>query len=253
MGSLYQYNYNEVVSGIQKANSFYFNGLLDLSGNVAGLVTGANMLGGKQARIFNKRFDQYIKMEVDGRYYRMLGLKSSWANRLIFGYGNPYVNSVQLPYIKQFFVGVPNSLRHFGSGSVGPRSFPLLSLSKEVFADLTGDIKLEMNTEYRPHLSGPLYGALFIDAGNIWLKNEDTTRPGSKFSGDFLKELYVGAGAGLRLDITLFVIRLDVAFPLRIPNIEDPWVINQINLIGKGSGDWRKKNVVFNLAIGYPF
>ncbi|MBD0366248.1 MAG: BamA/TamA family outer membrane protein, partial [Flavisolibacter sp.] len=211
LGSTYQYNYNEVAAGITKPNSFYFNGIVDLSGNVAGLVAGANVQNGKEARIFNKRFDQYVKLEADGRYYRKLGLNSAWANRIIIGYGNPYGNSTQLPYIKQFFAGGTNSIRAYRSRSVGPGTYH--QVTGRFFADQTGDLKLEMNTEYRPHLSGPFYGAVFIDAGNIWLKNEDPSRPGSKFTSKFLSELAVGGGAGLRVDITLFVIRLDVAFP----------------------------------------
>lgn len=248
IGSTYQFNYNQVVAGLQKTNSFFFNGLADVSGNLAGLITGASK--DEPARIFGRRFNQYVKLEADGRYYRKLGQKSSWANRLIVGYGIPYGNSEQLPYIKQFFAGGTNSVRAFRSRTLGPGSFPLLALDKTVFPDQTGDIKLEVNTEFRPHISGPLYGALFVDAGNIWLANEDPTRPGAKFSKNFLNELAIGAGAGLRLDITMFVIRLDVAFPLREPWEENPWLIRQINFKEKV---WRRENIVYNLAIGYPF
>ncbi len=248
LGSTYQYNYNQAATGVQKINSFYFNGLADLSGNIAGLITGANVQNGDKKRLFNAPFDQYIKLEVDGRYYRRFGLKSSWANRLVIGYGNPWGNSVQLPYIKQFFVGGNNSIRAFRSRSIGPGSFPLLSPNSEFFPDQTGDIKLEMNTEYRPHISGPLYGAVFIDAGNIWLKNEDPNRPGAKFSKDFLKQLAVGGGVGVRLDIVLFVIRLDVAIPLHEPWKEHPWVISRPD-----SRLINRESIMFNLGIGYPF
>ena len=97
-----------------------------------------------------------------------------------------------------------------------------------------------------------VYGALFVDAGNVWLYNEDTLKPGGKFSKDFMKELAVGAGVGIRFDITILVLRLDIAFPLRKPFLENQerWVINQIKL---NKADWRKENIVWNLAIGYPF
>ncbi|MEJ7914262.1 MAG: BamA/TamA family outer membrane protein, partial [Chitinophagaceae bacterium] len=197
IGSTYQFNYNELATGIQKRNSFYLNGLVDLSGNIAGLITGSKGSADNPKRLFNAAFDQYIKLEVDGRYYRKIGLKSALANRLIIGYGNPYGNSTQIPYIKQFFVGGNNSLRAFRSRAVGPGTFKQAPGSS-FFADQTGDLKLEFNTEYRPHISGPLYGAVFLDAGNIWLKNEDPSRPGSKFTKDFFKQLAVGAGAGIR-------------------------------------------------------
>ncbi|MGV3657343.1 MAG: BamA/TamA family outer membrane protein [Chitinophagaceae bacterium] len=248
IGSTYQFTYNQVIEGLQKTNNFFFNGLADFSGNIAGLLTGASKEN--PGTILGRRFNQYIKLEADGRYYRKLGLKSSWANRLLVGYGIPYGNSEQLPYIKQFFAGGTNSIRAFRSRTIGPGSFPLLALDKTVFPDQTGDIRLEANTEFRPHISGPLYGALFVDAGNIWLAKEDPTRPGSAFSKNFLNELAIGAGVGVRLDITLFVIRLDVAFPIRKPWEDNPWYLRQLHF---GRREWRRENVVYNLAIGYPF
>src|SRR5215203_3027084 len=247
IGSTYQYSLNQIINGITKRNSFYFNGIIDLSGFLAGLFTkkGAD----DQKRIMDAAFNQYVKLEADFRYYRKFGLKSAWANRIITGYGIPYGNSQYLPYIKQFFIGGNNSLRAFRSRTVGPGTYPLLATT-ESFPDQTGDIKLEINTEYRPHISGPLYGALFLEAGNIWLANEDPDRPGAKFSKDFLKELAVGGGFGVRFDITLFIIRFDIGIPLRQPWKENPWLLSQIEL---GEKEWRRENIMYNLAIGYPF
>jgi hypothetical protein len=250
LGSTYQFNYNELATGVQKTNSFYFNGLVDVSGNAAGLITGARSTAANPKRLFNAAFDQYIKLEGEARYYRKLGLKSVLANRMIIGYGNPYGNSTQIPYIKQFFVGGNNSLRAFRSRAVGPGIYKDPTNSNSFLADQTGDMKLEINSEYRPHISGPLYGAVFVDAGNIWLKNEDPSRPGSKFTKDFLNQLAVGAGAGIRLDIVLFVIRFDLGIPIRKPWLQNPWVIDQIKV---KDPEWRRENIVFNLAIGYPF
>ena len=249
LGTTYLFNYNELATGLNKINAFYFNGLVDLSGNVAGLVTGANIKKGDTSRLFNARFDQFIKLEVDGRYYRRIGLGSSWANRLIIGYGLPYGNSSQLPYIKQFFAGGNNSVRAFRSRSLGPGTFRQVQ-SSNFIADQTGDIRIEANTEFRPKISGPLFGAVFLDVGNIWLANEDPNRPGGKFSKNFLNELAVGTGLGIRFDLTLFVIRLDAGIPLRKPWESNPWVMNQIRLL---KPEWRKENVIYNLAIGYPF
>ena len=247
LGSTYQYNFNQQASGPQRKNSFYFNGLTDISGNVAGLLTGAT--GNEPGKIFNRAFAQYIKLEADGRYYRKIGLNSTWANRLIVGYGLPYGNSSEIPYIKQFFSGGNNSIRAFRSRSVGPGEYKP-SGTTAFLPDQTGDIKLELNTEFRPKISGPIYGAVFVDAGNIWLKNDNPLKPGAKFTKDFIKELAVGAGVGLRVDITLFVIRVDVAVPLRKPWEDKPWVLDEINFFDK---NYRKDNMVFNLAIGYPF
>lgn len=251
LGSTYQYNYNELATGIQPNNAWYFNGLLDLSGNIAGLVSGANFKSGKEVTIRNVPFAQYVKFELDGRYYKRYGLHSTWANRAIAGVGIPYGNSVQLPFIKQFFIGGNNSLRGFRSRSVGPGTYRFPD-SLNFLPDETGDIKLELNSEFRFRLTGPLYGAFFIDAGNIWLMNDSsyTHKPGAEFTGKFLNQLAVDAGVGFRFDITLFVIRLDIAFPLRKPWEQNPWVINQVKLFNK---PWRRENIIYNLGIGYPF
>jgi outer membrane protein insertion porin family len=251
LGSTYQYNYNQLAGGLQPDNAYYFNGLVDISGNIAGLITGANAKAGKEVTINGVPFSQYIKFEIDARYYRRLGLHSTWANRAIVGVGVPYGNSVQLPFVKQFFIGGNNSLRGFRSRSVGPGTYKFPS-PVDFLPDETGDIKLELNTEMRFRINGPLYGALFIEAGNIWLWNDSTYthKPGGQFTSKFLNQLAVDAGAGLRFDITLFVIRFDVGFPLRKPWEQNPWVMNQIHML---DGHWRKENIIYNLGIGYPF
>lgn len=251
LGSRYQYIYNQLANTVQPKQAWYFSGVADLSGNIAGLITGANIKNGDTVKFGTVPFSQYVKAEVDLRHYLRIGLKSSWANRINIGVGLPYGNSVQVPYVKQFFVGGNNSLRGFRSRSVGPGTyFP--TNTNLIIPDQTGDIKLELNSEFRPHLAGPLYGALFIDAGNIWLVNDSmyTGKPGAKFTGRFLNQLAVDVGAGLRFDITIFIIRFDVGFPIRKPWVIPPSVINQINF---SSSDWRRQNLVFNLAIGYPF
>jgi outer membrane protein insertion porin family len=251
LGSRYQYIYNQAAGDILPKMSWYFSGVADLSGNLAGLFTGASVRKGDTVKIGKVPFAQYIKLEADVRNYLKVGLKSTWVNRIDIGLGKPYGNSVQIPYVKQFFIGGNNSLRGFRSRSVGPGTyFP--TNSSQIIPDQTGDIKLELNSEFRPHLTGPLYGALFIDAGNIWLASDSTLthKPGSEFKSKFLSQLAVDVGVGLRLDITIFVIRFDVGFPIRKPWVIPPSVINQINFRDK---DWRRQNIVYNLAIGYPF
>lgn len=255
LGSRFEVLYNQMANGVQRLNSWYFNGTVDLSGNIAGLIMGANTKKGDSVKLFGTPFSQYVKLEGDIRYYRKIGLKSTWANRIDIGVGIPYGNSTQLPYIKQFFIGGNNSLRGFRSRSVGPGTyFPMTTLGKpsSLIPDQTGDVKLEMNTEFRPHISGPIYGAVFLEAGNIWLVNDSTYtgKPRAQFTSKFLSQLAVDAGVGIRLDITLFVIRLDVAFPLRKPWVIPPSVIRDINFFDPS---WRRQNLVYNLAIGYPF
>ena len=253
LGSNFSFTYNQLANGLQPLNAFFFNGVADISGNIAGLITNPDVKKGDTVKLFNAPFSQYFKLELDGRYYRKIGLKSTWANRIDIGIGYPYGNSTQLPYIKQFFSGGNNSLRGFRSRSVGPGSYHYINTStKTIIPDQTGDIKLELSSEFRPHLTGPLYGALFLEAGNVWLAADTiyTHKPGSKFTGQFLNQLAVDAGVGLRLDITVFVVRLDVAFPLRKPWEQNPWVMNQIRFNQQA---WRRENIIYNLGIGYPF
>jgi len=115
-----------------------------------------------------------------------------------------------------------------------------------------GDIKLELNAEYRAKLFSIIRWAAFIDAGNIWTMRADSSRPGAKFTSGFLNQMAIGVGLGLRFDVKILVLRLDVAFPIRKPYITDgsKWVIDKIDF---GSSQWRHDNLVYNLAIGYPF
>jgi outer membrane protein assembly factor BamA len=252
LGANYSYLLNQMIGPRIPRNGFYFNGMVDVSGNIAGLVKRGVIKGGDTARIFNAPFSQYLKLETDFRYYRQLGNESVWASRIDVGTGFPYGNSKELPFIKQFFIGGNNSLRAFRSRSIGPGTYLASDTSKGFIPDQSGDIKLEVNTELRFKIVKPVYGALFVDAGNIWLYRENQDKPGAKFSGDFMNELAVGTGLGVRVDINILVLRLDLAFPIRKPWLPeaDRWVINAIDF---GSSAWRKENLIFNLAIGYPF
>ncbi len=250
LGSNYNYNYNQLQVN-DKRTGFYFNGNIDLSGNIAGLLMGADAKGGKPKSIFGAQFSQYVKLEGDIRHYTRVGPNTIWANRVIAGFGLPYGNSESLPFIKQFFIGGTNSIRAFRSRSIGPGSY-IDTLLTTFLPDQSGDIKLEINTELRQKLFSIVHGALFIDAGNIWLYNKDENKPGAEFSKDFMKQLAVGGGVGLRFDISFLVLRLDAAIPLRKPWIEAPnkWVLKDIRFRDR---EWRKNNIVFNLGIGYPF
>nr|WP_314839439.1 BamA/TamA family outer membrane protein [uncultured Flavobacterium sp.] len=251
-GPTYSYTYTNTTQKRRK-NTFYYKGTVDLAGNIAGLATGANAKKEDPITVFDVPFSQFIKIENDFRHYYKFSENSQLATRIIAGAGIAYGNSREMPFIKQFFIGGTNSLRAFRARSVGPGSFKNENQNTNSFLpDQSGDIKLEFNTEYRAQIYGLVKGALFIDAGNIWLLRENTEKPGAKFSNKFMSEMAVGAGAGLRFDLSFLVLRTDLAFPLRKPNLpsENRWVLDQINF---GSGAWRKENLIFNLAIGYPF
>ena len=254
IGSTYNFNYNQLVNADKNASGLYFNGLLDLSGNIAGLISGADIKNGKQVSLLGSPFSQYVKTELDTRYYLAVGRSSQWANRIIAGVGVPYGNSTILPFVKQFFVGGNNSLRGFRSRSVGPGTYfgGQVVGAKGFFPDMTGDLKLEMNTEFRTKIVSIFNAAAFADAGNIWLYNDNVNQPSGKFTNQFLKQLAVDVGIGLRVDLTILLLRLDVAIPICKPWLPDGQqnVISQINF---GSSDWRSQNLIFNLAIGMPF
>lgn len=249
-GPTYSYTYTNTTS--PKTNTIYYKGMLDLAGNITGLVTGANAKNGKEKEIFNVPFSQYVKMENDFRFYHKFNDKTNFASRIIAGVAYPYGNSELMPYSKQFFVGGSNSIRAFRARTLGPGSYDPRTQNASFYFDQSGDIKLEMNAEYRANIYKFLNVAAFADAGNIWLMNDDPTRPGGKFSKDFLNELAVGAGVGLRLDFSILILRLDLAMPLRVPYYEkgDRWVLDRIKF---GDSSWRKDNLILNIAIGYPF
>ncbi len=249
-GPIYSYTYTNTM--LQKPNTVYYKGTLDLAGNLTGLLTGASVDKDKQKTIFGIPFSQFAKIENDFRFYHKFTEKTSLATRVIAGVAYPYGNSNHIPFSRQFFSGGSNSVRAFRARTLGPGSFDPRTLSEGEYFDQSGDIKLELNAEYRANLYKFLNVAVFADAGNVWLVNDDPQRPGAKFSKEFLSEIAVGAGVGLRLDFSILILRLDLAMPLRVPYYEknDRWTFDKIKF---GDASWRKDNLILNIAIGYPF
>ena len=250
-GPTYSYTFTNTMLK-RKKNTFYFNGEVDLAGNITGLATGANAKQGDTIKIFDVPFSQYVKVNADFRHYLKLGKESQLASRIIVGAGFAYGNSSTLPTTKQFVVGGTNSIRAFRARSLGPGSFQAPLTSNSYFPDQSADLKLEFNTEYRAKIYGLIKGALFVDAGNIWLLNADPDKPGAEISKDFMKQIAVGTGAGLRFDFSFLILRTDLAIPIRKPYLPEGqrWVIDDIDF---GSSSWRKENLILNIAIGYPF
>ena len=249
IGSTFSYTYTTKPG---KPHQFYYNGFLDVAGNllnaiykVSGLKDPDDSVPGK---LFGAPYSQYFKVTNDLRYYFRFNENHQIATRLLGGIGVPYNNSSVLPYVKQYFVGGSQDLRAFYARSVGPGTYhPPDTLQGNLFLDQSGEIKLVGNFEYRFHITYKTNGALFVDAGNVWLVNEDKSRPGGKFEfSKFLNQFAIGAGAGLRVDITYFVLRLDVAVPLRKPFIpgKEKWIFNN-------SGFW--SDYIISFAVGYPF
>ncbi len=249
-GPTYSYTYTNMMQK-NKKHTIYNKASAGFSANIAGLIAGSNIKQGDTTKVFGVPFSQFIKVENEFKHYMKLGEKSLIASRFIAGVGFAYGNSDELPFIKQFFNGGTNSLRAFRARSIGPGSFK--DNNTNVFLpDQSGDLKLEFSTEYRANIYKFLNGAVFVDAGNIWLLNENINKPNSKFTKDFMNEIAVGTGVGLRFDFSFLVLRTDLAFPLRKPYLPDGsrWVMDKISF---GNSAWRNENLIFNLAIGYPF
>ncbi|WP_220628138.1 translocation and assembly module lipoprotein TamL [Confluentibacter sediminis] len=250
IGTTYSYTYTNTMLKNRK-NNIYFRGGVDLSGNSLGLVMGAHDTDNPK-KILGVPFSQYSKLELEFRHYYNFAEETTLASRIILGAGIPYGNSKDLPFIKQFFIGGTSSIRAFRARSIGPGTFNGNETTNSFLPDQSGDLKLEFSTELRTKIYKIVKGAVFVDAGNIWLLNESDEKPGAKFSGKFLDELAVGTGIGLRFDFDFLVLRTDLAFPLRKPYLPkgDRWVMDDIDF---GNSSWRKENLIFNLAIGYPF
>ncbi|MEP0711068.1 BamA/TamA family outer membrane protein [Algoriphagus sp.] len=247
-GVNYNFNYNKLNDRFRTHG--YFLGLgLDFAGNALNLI---DKIGGNEnGKILGLEYAQYGKVDLDLRYHLNISQNQAIATRLFAGFGFPFGNSGSLPYIKQYFSGGPNSVRAFRIRSIGPGTYRPEDFDVNSFFDQTGDVRIEGNIEYRFPIVSLLKGALFMDAGNIWLINENEALPGGKFTSDWWNQMAVGTGVGLRVDIEFFVIRMDLATPVRIPYLPEGerWG----NSFDISSKTWRKENLIFNFAIGYPF
>ncbi|MES2412003.1 MAG: BamA/TamA family outer membrane protein [Bacteroidota bacterium] len=250
-GPTYYYTYNTEMRQRRK-NTFYYKGGLDLSGNIYGLIAGADIKKGDTIKVFDIPFSQFVKVQNEFKHTYKFSKSSMIKSRIIAGAAFAYGNSDKIPFVKQFFIGGTNSLRGFRSRSLGPGTYNAETEDSKFIPDQSGDVKLEFNTEFRNNIYKFINGAVFLDAGNIWLLNDDPNKQGSKFTKDFMKEIAVDVGVGLRFDFSFLVLRTDLAFPIRKPYLPDGqrWVIDEVDIF---SGPWRRENLLFNLAIGYPF
>jgi outer membrane translocation and assembly module TamA len=215
------------------------------AGNVVSGVEGLFGLG-KPRKLFGSPFSQFVKGTTEIRWYKQTGNRNTAAFRLFAGAGLPYGNSQVLPYSEQFVIGGANSIRAFTIRSIGPGRFRADADARYGYFDQTGEFKLEANAEYRFHLIGGLNGAVFVDAGNVWLLRNDPRRPGGRLdSHHFWREIALGTGVGLRLDITYLVIRADLGVAIHAPYDTGRSGYYNIPRFRQGLG--------LHLAIGYPF
>ncbi len=244
-------------------NVFFARTMVEWAGNPVGVpmrLLGQEVVdtaGNSFYTVAGVRYAEFIKVDQELRWRRVIHDRSSMAFRLGGGIGIPYGNLGVLPFESSFFVGGANGLRAWRARSVGPGSFsaPLLAF------DRIGEIRLEGNAEYRFKLIGFLEGALFADVGNIWNIREDPRKPGSGFSEDFLSELAIGTGFGARFNFDFFLIRFDLGLQTKDPALPrgERWLFEPKT---RYQDEWFEQygtviqyrpQVNFNLGIGYPF
>ncbi len=200
----------------------------------------------KDKNLFGVPFAQYVRLTAEYSHrYRISHTQTYLCWRIFGGIVHSFGNSTIAPYSDLFTVGGANSIRAFGVRSIGPgRYHP--GHSHYSYIDQMGDLRLEANLEYRFPLISKLQGALFVDAGNVWLTKEDENRPGGNIDlSRIAREIALGTGFGLRYDLSFLVIRFDVGVGLHAPY--DTGHSGYYNM-GKF---WN--SLGFHLAVGYPF
>lgn len=196
--------------------------------------------------LFNIDFAQFIRGDIDIRFFNFVDENNSFAYRVFAGAGLPYSNSTALPFEKRYFSGGANSIRAWQVRNLGPGSFRDTSMSH--YPNQTADIKLEVNFEYRFKMFWLLEGAVFVDAGNIWAITKNDERQGALFQWNkFYKDIAIGSGFGARFDFSFFIFRLDLGVRTRDPAIDgdNKWVLLHRKLT--------RNDFTLNLGIGYPF
>ena len=249
----YTYTYT---SPSNLSNPIRWETTLTESGNFVSLVylLKGNSWNEKDKKLFKNPYSQFLKLETDFAKTWTFDSHSSLVAHLNAGYIYAYGNSNWVPITEMFYVGGANSIRAFPVRGIGPGAFPGIDNKAYSYLMQNGDVKLVLNLEYRRQLFGNLYGALFLDSGNVWYTNEDFDGV-EEFNEIFrdsrfrLKNLFndmaLGTGVGLRYDLGFLVLRLDWGYALHVPY--DTGKSGYFNVKGF------KDNQTLHFAIGYPF
>ena len=229
-------------------NGFFWDASLTESANLFSLVNTAfgNKWGEKEKKLFKNPYAQFFKFETNVTKNWDLAEHTQLVAHLNLGFAWAFGNSEYVPYTEKFWVGGANSIRAFPVRSIGPGKFHTDEKQWRYIQE-TGDMKIQANLEYRARLFGNLYGAAFIDAGNVWsIGDENLHIENSVFKfSNLLDELAVGTGVGLRYDLDFFVIRVDWGIGIHVPYDTGKSGYYNIPSFGKGQS--------LHLAIGYPF
>lgn len=237
----YVYTYTSPTSA---RNPLWWQTTVSESGNILslGYMVAGKKWGKNSKEMFNNPYAQFFKIETELVKTWRLAEHSTLVGHIDIGAVWSYGNSESAPYSEQFYVGGANSIRAFTVRSIGPGSYHDPASAASYYLDQTGDMKFLANLEYRPRLFGNLYGAVFLDAGNVW-KMHDDYRTGGKFQmKNALKEMALSTGIGVRYDMDFLVIRLDWGVGLHLPYKSGFYNVGKF-------GDSQS----IHFAIGYPF
>lgn len=280
LGMKYAYSLNADKLLLNKS-FVYFRGNIDMAGNMlyglSRIIDGKhNPAQGDYANILGLPFNQYIRPEIDVRWYKSLGVDKQFVARINAGVGYAYGNSTDVPFEKLFFAGGASGVRAWQARTLGPGNYnrgisiPDEATRKTLYGiDQLGQMHIEANLEYRYKLidnffGAKLKGAVFLDAGNVWNISPGSTHPETYFKFNNLQnQLGIGTGMGLRYDLQYFVFRFDVGLKLRDPQFEpsQQWVIEKLFSGRKAFQDkYYSQNspdqyrfFQYNFGIGLPF
>lgn len=239
---------NQVVNTTE--NFSYFRGNLETSGN---FLLGIDKLFGVRRTVTNDekyyktlgvRYAQFVKADGEYRFNQYINRANTIVYRFFAGCGYPYGNMKALPFEEAYYCGGANGIRAWQTRTLGPGAF---KPEDSRYPNSVGDFKLEANIEYRFKLFWLLEGALFLDAGNVWYLTKYEKREGARLTSDFYRQIAVGTGLGLRVDVNFFLLRFDLGLKMHDPSLPN----NQRFVLFNRNGGFKKS--VFNIAIGYPF
>lgn len=250
MGYTYTYNSSGAASmKTAQRNSYSIRFNIEESGNLLyafSKIVNRHPKNGEAFQMGNIDFAQYVKMDIDYAKNFMIDYRNSLVFHVGVGVAVPYGNSKSLPFEKLYFSGGANSVRGWSVRSLGPGGYRGDTNSLD-YVNHTGDIKLDLNLEYRTHLFWKLNGAAFIDAGNVWTIRSRDMQPEGQFKFDrFYKQLAVAYGLGIRFDLDFLILRFDGG-------------MKAVNPMYTGKGRYPivspdfKRDFTFHFAVGYPF
>ena len=251
LGIGYTYTFNNYVPQNKNRNTHSLRVSVEMAGNLLygfSKVLGAHKNDKGSYSLFGIPYAQFTKVDVDFSKNIALDAKNRVAYRIGVGVGYPYGNMTKLPFERSYFSGGANSVRGWSVRSLGPGSMGLEYARS--FADQVGDIRLDMNLEYRTKLFWKFEMAAYVDAGNIWTFHEDASHPKANFDfSRFYKEIAFSYGLGLRADFNFFVLRFDSGMKAYDPQQRGgkKWVIKNPNF------NSRTGNFAWHFAVGYPF